>query len=90
MFIFVFKVRDVRLPRHMKPELYNLQLLPFIIPENFTIDGHLELTMVCQSVGKNVTLHMADMKLGNITYTNLFRSFICSKFRYLFITVIII
>ena len=67
MFIFVLKVRDVRLPRHMKPELYNLQLLPFIIPENFTIDGHLELTMVCQSVGKNVTLHMADMKLGNMT-----------------------
>ena len=41
MFIFVLKVRDVRLPRHMKPELYNLQLLPFIIPENFTIDGFL-------------------------------------------------
>jgi len=63
------KVRDVRLPRHLKPELYKLELLPFIIPDNFTIRGHLELTLECVAVSKNVTLHVADMTLNNDTIT---------------------
>lgn len=65
----VLQVRDVRLPRHLKPELYTLELLPFIIPDNFTIRGRLELTMSCQTVSKNVTLHVADMTLDNDTIT---------------------
>ena len=60
-------MRDVRLPRHLKPELYTVELLPFIIPDNFTIRGRLELTMECLSVSKNVTLHVADMELDNDT-----------------------
>ena len=62
-------MRDVRLPTHLKPELYEVKLLPFIIPDNFTIRGHLELTLVCESVSKNVTLHVADMTLDNDTIT---------------------
>ena len=62
-------MRDVRLPRHLKPELYTVELLPFIIPDNFTIRGRLELTMNCLSVSKNVTLHVADMELDNDTIT---------------------
>ena len=65
--IFFFQVRDVRLPRHLKPELYKLELLPFIIPDNFTIRGHLELTLECVAVSKNVTLHVADMTLSMTT-----------------------
>ena len=53
----------------MKPELYELELLPFIIPDNFTIRGHLELTLRCEYVSKNVTLHVADMTLDNDTIT---------------------
>ncbi len=65
-----FQVRDVRLPRHLKPELYKIELLPFIIPDNFTIRGRLELTMSCHiEVSKNVTLHVADMTLDNDTIT---------------------
>ena len=60
-------MRDVRLPRHLKPELYKLELLPFIIPDNFTIRGHLELTLECVAVSKNVTLHVADMTLSMTT-----------------------
>lgn len=44
-------------------------MLPFIIPDNFTIKGHLELTLTCVSIGKNVTLHVADMTLDNDTIT---------------------
>ena len=66
-FFSFFQVRDVRLPRHLKPELYKLELLPFIIPDNFTIRGHLELTLECVAVSKNVTLHVADMTLSMTT-----------------------
>ena len=66
-FFLFFQVRDVRLPRHLKPELYKLELLPFIIPDNFTIRGHLELTLECVAVSKNVTLHVADMTLSMTT-----------------------
>ena len=66
-FPYFFQVRDVRLPRHLKPELYKLELLPFIIPDNFTIRGHLELTLECVAVSKNVTLHVADMTLSMTT-----------------------
>ena len=67
IFLIFFQVRDVRLPRHLKPELYKLELLPFIIPDNFTIRGHLELTLECVAVSKNVTLHVADMTLSMTT-----------------------
>ena len=32
-------VRDVRLPVHAKPEIYVLHLTPFIIADNYTIEG---------------------------------------------------
>ena len=34
-------VKDVRLPTHIIPEKYELELIPFLEPENFTIDGKL-------------------------------------------------
>ena len=43
--------------------MYTIKLVPFIIPENFTIKGQLELIMTCHSVGENVTLHVKDMEL---------------------------
>ena len=33
------KLGDVRLPRHLVPLKYKLELVPFIIPDNFTIRG---------------------------------------------------
>ena len=37
------KVTDVRLPRHLVPESYRLKLIPFIVPDNFTIRGYVEV-----------------------------------------------
>merc|ERR1712218_552124 len=48
---------------------YTLKLLPFIIPDNFTIRGHLDLTMESVSVAKNVTLHVAELTLEESTIT---------------------
>ena len=61
------KVVDVRLPTHLVPELYTLELVPFIVPDNFTIRGHVEIDMVCMLAADNVTLHSADMVINNDT-----------------------
>ena len=37
------KVTDVRLPSHLVPLNYKLDLVPFIIPDNFTIRGYAEV-----------------------------------------------
>ncbi|XP_023324912.1 aminopeptidase N [Eurytemora carolleeae] len=61
------KVTDVRLPRHLVPESYRLKLIPFIVPDNFTIRGYVEIDMVCTEPGKNITLHSADLEIQNRT-----------------------
>ena len=61
------QVTDVRLPRHLVPVLYTLELVPFIIPDNFTIRGHVQIEMLCRQAADNVTLHVADLLLQNNT-----------------------
>ena len=38
------KLTDVRLPTHLVPLKYKLELVPFIIPDNFTIRGYAEVS----------------------------------------------
>jgi len=59
------KVTDVRLPRHLVPKKYTLSLVPFIIPDNFTIKGYVEVEMEAVSKADNITLHVADMTIDN-------------------------
>jgi len=61
------KVTDVRLPTHLVPIKYNLELVPFIIPDNFTIRGYAEIEMECVESAFNVTLHAADLEIQNET-----------------------
>jgi len=61
------KVTDVRLPRHLVPVNYKLELVPFIIPDNFSIRGYAEIEMHCTEDAFNVTLHVADMEIQNDT-----------------------
>ena len=58
---------DVRLPTHLLPVLYTLHLVPFIIPDNFTIRGYVEIEMLCRQAATNVTLHVADLLVQNDT-----------------------
>jgi hypothetical protein len=37
-------VRDMRLPRHVVPSAYSLVLTPFIVPDNYTIAGSVNIT----------------------------------------------
>ncbi len=56
---FVAKVSDVRLPTHLVPEHYRLQLIPFL--GNGTLHGHVEIDVACVTDSDNVTLHASDM-----------------------------
>ena len=60
------KVTDVRLPTHLAPIHYQLRLVPFIIPDNFTIKGNVAITMEANEGGaQQITLHSAEI---NITH----------------------
>ncbi len=57
---------NVRLPRHLVPELYKVRLIPFIIPDNYTIRGDVAATLECVIGGSdNITLHIADMTIDH-------------------------
>ena len=55
--------QDIRLPGQLVPEKYKVELVPFIIPGNFTIRGKVLIRLKCVSAGNNVTLHTADTEL---------------------------
>ena len=61
------KVTDVRLPNHLEPVNYKLDLVPFILPDNFTIRGYVEIEVVCRVSASNITLHAADLNIDNKT-----------------------
>ena len=63
------KVKDVRLPTHLEPVHYNLELVPFLIPDNFTIRGQVEIEVLCRLPAANITLHAADLEIENNTVT---------------------
>ena len=61
------KVGDVLLPRHLNPINYKLELVPFIIPDNFSIRGSVEIEVSCLVSSSNITLHAADLQIENDT-----------------------
>eukprot|EP00095_Tigriopus_kingsejongensis_P012300 maker-scaffold692_size110616-snap-gene-0.19 protein:Tk12300 transcript:maker-scaffold692_size110616-snap-gene-0.19-mRNA-1 annotation:"aminopeptidase n" len=57
------KVKDVLLPTHMIPFKYKVQLVPFIIPDNYTIKGYTEIHMMCRESASNVTVHINNLNI---------------------------
>ena len=60
-------VRDVRLPTSITPEKYNVYLTPFIIKDNYTIEGHVDISVQVSEPTFTITLHMRDI----LIYENL-------------------
>eukprot|EP00092_Neocalanus_flemingeri_P026889 GFUD01029145.1.p1 GENE.GFUD01029145.1~~GFUD01029145.1.p1 ORF type:complete len:1053 (+),score=224.11 GFUD01029145.1:199-3357(+) len=58
-------IRDinVRLPTNVKPSRYQLYLIPFIVPDNFTISGHVEIQLDVSEPTDNITLHIYDITI---------------------------
>ena len=67
---------DVRLPSHLKPLHYRVSLVPFIIPNNFTIKGSVTITFEATLDGaNNITVHTAETNIthdsGNLINVNM-------------------
>ena len=54
-----------RLPLHLTPEFYTINLVPFFT--NFTIRGDVEIIMLCNKPSDNITLHVNDILIENST-----------------------
>ena len=60
------KERDIRLPSDIVPLSYNLQLVPFIIPDNFTISGTVSIELACFGDTTNITLHSKQKEINSL------------------------
>ena len=58
---------EFRLPRHVLPYLYEIQLLPFIEVDNFTTHGKIKIYVDCVEEADFITLNMADIVMDNST-----------------------
>lgn len=52
-----------RLPDHLKPEKYNITLIPILSPGNFTTLGTVEIRLVCIRTTNSITLNAADLDI---------------------------
>ena len=55
------------MPSHVLPESYVIHLTPFIIPENYTIEGHVDIVVNVNENADNIVLHIKDI----VIYENL-------------------
>ena len=56
----------MRIPTHLTALSYEVKLVPFIIPDNFTIDGRVAVLMEAAASGStNITLHSADTEIDH-------------------------
>ena len=53
----------VRLPTNIKPSRYEVFLIPFIIPDNFTIAGEVNIDINITEPTTNITVHIYDMTI---------------------------
>lgn len=53
----------LKLPTSIVPEHYIVELQPFLIPENFTINGKVKIRVLCTEKTSNITLHVKDLDI---------------------------
>jgi aminopeptidase N len=60
---------DVRLPRAVKPDSYEIKIIPFIYEGNFTFSGKVSVIVNVTETTSNITLHFNDIKIYEDTVT---------------------
>ena len=53
----------IRLPNSVIPESYVIHLTPFIIQDNYTIEGHVDIIMDVKSNSESISLHIKDITI---------------------------
>lgn len=57
------KIQNVRLPKSVIPESYEIKLIPFIFENNFTFRGEVKILLNVTEDINNVTLHANDLEI---------------------------
>ncbi|XP_036213132.2 aminopeptidase N [Bactrocera oleae] len=55
--------RDVRLPRSLKPQKYNISLVPYLLNNNFTFEGEVHIQVIVLEDCHNITMHAIDLNI---------------------------
>ncbi|XP_067616976.1 aminopeptidase N [Eurosta solidaginis] len=55
--------RDVRLPRSMKPQKYNISLVPYLLNNNFTFEGEVRIQVLVLEDCYNITMHATELNI---------------------------
>ncbi|XP_076343082.1 aminopeptidase N-like [Tachypleus tridentatus] len=53
----------VLLPSSVVPIHYQVELQPFLIPDNFTFDGSVQITVLCTQSTENITVQIKDLTI---------------------------
>lgn len=61
----------VRLPRSIVPEHYDVELQPYLVPDNFTFDGKVRILIKVLEPTNNVTVHINNITVdaGSVRLT---------------------
>lgn len=60
---------DVRLPKNIVPDRYDIRIIPFIFEGNFTFHGVVNIVINVTEETLNVSLHFDDMKIDTASLT---------------------
>lgn len=60
---------DVRLPRNIVPDRYDIRIIPFIFEDNFTFHGVVNIVINITEETLNISLHFDDMKIDTTSLT---------------------
>lgn len=62
---------NIRLPKTMHPLHYELKLMPFLMPGNFTFGGDARITVNVTESCQNITLHANALRIGTVRIWNI-------------------
>jgi len=65
------KIVDVRLPRSVIPISYNITLIPFMIEDNFTFSGDVQILVKIVLNTFNITMHSESLQIQEIIITSI-------------------
>ncbi|KAB0800418.1 hypothetical protein PPYR_06158 [Photinus pyralis] len=63
------KIVDIRLPRSILPDAYDVKLIPFILEGNFTFKGEITIRVNVTEAVSNITLHSDELEINQKSIT---------------------
>lgn len=61
------RAQELRLPRTVLPQLYEISLLPNLVEGDFSTEGTVSILLYCNETTNAITLHIADTTYSSST-----------------------